>query len=52
MTGKKANVWLHIDAAYTGAAFVCPEFRQLMDGIEVGKRIVFVFVGKRMLFCR
>ncbi|XP_046608435.1 aromatic-L-amino-acid decarboxylase-like [Neodiprion virginianus] len=28
------NVWLHVDAAYAGAAFVCPEFRHLMSGVE------------------
>lgn len=26
--------WLHIDAAYTGAALVCPEFRWMLEGIE------------------
>ena len=28
-------MWLHVDAAYAGSAFVCPEFRHLMKGIEV-----------------
>ncbi|XP_033228309.1 3,4-dihydroxyphenylacetaldehyde synthase 2-like [Belonocnema kinseyi] len=28
------KVWLHIDAAYAGAAFVCPEFRYLMSGVQ------------------
>lgn len=28
------NIWLHIDAAYAGAALCCPEFRPLMKGIE------------------
>ncbi|XP_022900977.1 aromatic-L-amino-acid decarboxylase isoform X2 [Onthophagus taurus] len=28
------NVWLHIDAAYAGSSFICPEFRYLMKGIE------------------
>ncbi|KAI0219791.1 Aromatic-L-amino-acid decarboxylase [Lamellibrachia satsuma] len=31
---KKAGVWLHIDAAYAGASFICPEFRPLLDGVE------------------
>lgn len=30
----KEKVWLHIDAAYAGAAFVCPEYRHLMNGLE------------------
>ncbi|XP_049867355.1 3,4-dihydroxyphenylacetaldehyde synthase-like [Pectinophora gossypiella] len=29
-----AGVWLHVDAAYAGAAFICPEYRHLMKGIE------------------
>ncbi|KAI0219809.1 Tyrosine decarboxylase [Lamellibrachia satsuma] len=32
---KKAGVWLHVDAAYAGASFICPEFRPLLDGVEV-----------------
>ncbi|KAI1729633.1 pyridoxal-dependent decarboxylase conserved domain-containing protein [Ditylenchus destructor] len=28
------DLWLHVDAAYAGSAFVCPEFRFLMNGIE------------------
>ncbi|XP_054014494.1 aromatic-L-amino-acid decarboxylase-like [Hylaeus anthracinus] len=28
------NIWLHVDAAYAGAAFVCPEYRYLMSGVE------------------
>lgn len=31
---QKENVWLHVDAAYAGAAFICPEYRYLMNGIE------------------
>jgi glutamate/tyrosine decarboxylase-like PLP-dependent enzyme len=29
---KKYNLWHHVDAAYAGAAFVCPELR--VNGIE------------------
>lgn len=28
------NIFLHVDAAYAGAALCCPEFRPLMPGIE------------------
>lgn len=28
------GLWLHVDAAYAGAAMVCPEHRHLMDGVE------------------
>ncbi|KAM8826104.1 aromatic-L-amino-acid decarboxylase isoform 1-T1 [Synchiropus picturatus] len=31
---KEANLWLHVDAAYAGSAFICPEFRHLLNGIE------------------
>lgn len=31
---KRENIWLHIDAAYAGAAFVCPEYRHYMKGVE------------------
>jgi len=27
-------MWIHVDAAYAGSAFICPEFRYLMNGIE------------------
>ena len=33
---KQQGVWLHIDAAYAGTAFICPEFQDLLKGIEVG----------------
>lgn len=31
---EKEDLWLHIDAAYAGAAFICPEFRPLLNGVE------------------
>ncbi len=31
---KTFNIWLHIDAAYAGAALCCPEYRPLMSGID------------------
>ncbi|RZF44301.1 hypothetical protein LSTR_LSTR006851 [Laodelphax striatellus] len=31
---QKHNLWLHVDAAYAGAAFICPEFQHLMAGVE------------------
>ncbi|KYN00781.1 Aromatic-L-amino-acid decarboxylase [Cyphomyrmex costatus] len=31
---KEYDMWLHVDAAYAGAAFICPEFRYLMTGIQ------------------
>ncbi|XP_074594117.1 aromatic-L-amino-acid decarboxylase [Brevipalpus obovatus] len=29
------KLWLHVDAAYAGSAFICPEFRHLLNGIEL-----------------
>ena len=31
---EEFRIWLHVDAAYAGSAFVCPEFRHYMHGIE------------------
>ncbi|XP_057651180.1 aromatic-L-amino-acid decarboxylase-like isoform X2 [Diorhabda carinulata] len=31
---NRENIWLHVDAAYAGAAFACPEYRYLMKGVE------------------
>ena len=33
--GNAENIWMHIDAAYAGCAFICPEFRPLLNGVEV-----------------
>lgn len=35
------KVWLHIDAAYAGAAFTCPEYRYLMKGVEMADSFDF-----------
>ena len=28
------DIWLHVDAAHSGSATVCPEFRYLLNGLE------------------
>uniref|UniRef100_A0A1B0DQW6 Uncharacterized protein n=1 Tax=Phlebotomus papatasi TaxID=29031 RepID=A0A1B0DQW6_PHLPP len=38
---KEYNVWLHIDAAYAGAAFCCPEYHHLMKGVELAESFNF-----------
>lgn len=38
---NKAGVWLHIDAAYAGSSFICPEFRPLLDGVEYAQSFNF-----------
>jgi aromatic-L-amino-acid decarboxylase len=34
------GAWLHVDAAYAGAAMVCPEFRWAFDGVERADSLV------------
>ncbi|XP_011494806.1 PREDICTED: histidine decarboxylase isoform X2 [Ceratosolen solmsi marchali] len=38
---EKNGLWLHIDAAYAGSAFICPEFRCWMKGIEHADSFAF-----------
>ena len=33
--GEKEELWFHVDAAYAGCAAICPEYRHLIDGVEV-----------------
>lgn len=35
------DIWLHIDAAYAGTAFFCPEYRNFINGIEFANSFVF-----------
>ena len=37
---RREGLWLHSDAAYAGAAAICPEYRALMDGLELCDSIV------------
>lgn len=32
--GNNHDVWVHVDAAYAGSAFICPEYRHLLNGVE------------------
>ncbi|XP_019865995.2 histidine decarboxylase isoform X2 [Aethina tumida] len=34
-------VWCHVDAAYAGSAFICPEYRDWLRGIEKASSIAF-----------
>ncbi|XP_058090833.1 phenylacetaldehyde synthase-like [Magnolia sinica] len=31
---REFGVWFHVDAAYAGAACICPEFRSYLDGVD------------------
>ena len=37
---EEAGVWLHVDAAYAGAAAVCPELRWCLDGCDRADSLV------------
>src|SRR5437763_13355904 len=37
---EAAGTWLHVDAAYAGAAMVCPEFRWAFEGVERADSVV------------
>ncbi len=37
---QRAGTWMHVDAAYAGAAMVCPEFRWAFQGIERADSLV------------
>jgi aromatic-L-amino-acid/L-tryptophan decarboxylase len=32
---REHNIWLHVDAAMSGTAMLCPEFRDLQNGVEL-----------------
>jgi aromatic-L-amino-acid decarboxylase len=37
---EEAGVWLHVDAAYAGSAWVCDELRWSMDGVDRADSVV------------
>ena len=37
---ERSGAWLHVDAAYAGSAWVCPELRWSLDGCERADSIV------------
>jgi aromatic-L-amino-acid decarboxylase len=38
---RRFNLWLHVDAAYSGSALILPEFRWMIKGIEQADSFVF-----------
>ncbi|MEO9475218.1 MAG: pyridoxal-dependent decarboxylase [Cyclobacteriaceae bacterium] len=38
---EELGVWLHVDAAYAGSAFILPEYRHLKPGLERANSYVF-----------
>src|SRR5580698_3541898 len=37
---REHGIWLHIDGAYAGTAAIVPEFRGLLDGVELADSLV------------
>ncbi|MDY7095772.1 MAG: pyridoxal-dependent decarboxylase [Acidobacteriota bacterium] len=37
---RREDLWLHVDGAYGGSAGICPEYRELMRGMEGADSIV------------
>jgi aromatic-L-amino-acid decarboxylase len=37
---RERNIWLHVDAAYAGPAAIIPEFRWMLDGVELADSLV------------
>ena len=48
--GNKESLWLHIDAAYAGSAAICPEYRYIIDGVEV-KYLVYCYNKNVQISC-
>ncbi len=38
---REFNLWLHVDAAYGGTALLLPEYRWMIEGIEIADSLVF-----------
>lgn len=38
---REEGVWLHVDAAMSGSAALCPEFRWIQDGLELADSYCF-----------
>lgn len=41
LIARKYDIWLHIDAAFGGSALILPEYRWMIDGIEMADSLVF-----------
>jgi aromatic-L-amino-acid decarboxylase len=40
IAARKGDVWFHVDAAYAGSAWVCPELRSSAEGVERADSLV------------
>ncbi|XP_049573577.1 histidine decarboxylase isoform X2 [Syngnathus scovelli] len=39
--GAEEGLWLHVDAAYAGSAYLCPELRWSLQGVDFAHSFVF-----------
>ncbi|XP_065557349.1 aromatic-L-amino-acid decarboxylase-like [Artemia franciscana] len=38
---EEEEIWIHVDAAYAGSAFICPEYRHHLNGINLADSFNF-----------
>lgn len=38
---QEYGIWMHVDAAYAGSAFICPEYRPILNGVEYAESFNF-----------
>jgi aromatic-L-amino-acid/L-tryptophan decarboxylase len=38
---RNEGLWLHVDAAMSGTAAICPEYRYILDGVELADSFAF-----------
>ncbi|RWR90928.1 tyrosine decarboxylase 1-like protein [Cinnamomum micranthum f. kanehirae] len=41
LVAKEYGVWLHVDTAYAGSAYIRPKFRHYLDGVELANSVSF-----------
>eukprot|EP01130_Rhizamoeba_saxonica_P007478 TRINITY_DN3029_c0_g1_i1.p1 TRINITY_DN3029_c0_g1~~TRINITY_DN3029_c0_g1_i1.p1 ORF type:complete len:485 (+),score=105.42 TRINITY_DN3029_c0_g1_i1:29-1456(+) len=41
LVSQKYDLWFHIDAAFSGSACICPEYRPMIDGVELADSFNF-----------
>ncbi len=41
LISRKYDLWMHIDAAMSGTAAICPEYRHILNGIELADSFSF-----------
>ena len=42
------GVWVHVEAAYAGSTFICPEFRHRAEGVQEADSISMNLLGNTL----